>query len=166
MALSPGAALGSRIAAASLLALFAAASGAQTRFAVSADGQEVADSTTRLTWRRCVEGMRWDGKTCGGKAATYKYAGAKQAAETAASGGKAWRIPSREELVALVDKTSKKKPLIDAKAFPNTPKAAFWALREGSDDDLNAWLVSFSTGRVSGNAGQKKFPLRLVRSGS
>ena len=106
------------------------------------------------------------GAPCGGKAATYKYAGAKQAAETAASGGKAWRIPSREELVALVDKTSKKKPLIDAKAFPNTPKAAFWALREGSDDDLNAWLVSFSTGRVSGNAGQKKFPLRLVRSGS
>jgi len=165
MALSRGAALGSRIAACTLLALAAAASHAQGRYAISSDGQEVTDSTGHLTWRRCAEGMRWDGKTCTGKAATYKYAGAKQAAETAASGGKAWRIPTREELVALLDKTTKKKPLIDAKAFPGTPKAAFWAIREGHDDDLNAWLVNFSSGRVSGNAGQKKFPLRLVRSG-
>lgn len=164
MALSRKAA--ARIAAASLLALFAAASGAQGRFAVSANGQEVTDASAHLVWRRCAEGMRWDGKTCSGKAATYKYAAAKQAAETAAGGGKAWRIPTREELVALLDKTTKKKPLIDAKAFPNTPKAAFWAIREGHDDDLNAWLVSFSSGRVSGNAGQKKFPLRLVRSNS
>jgi hypothetical protein len=155
--------LGARTAAA-LFALFAAVSGAQGRFAVSADGQEVTDSGTQLVWRRCAEGMRWDGKTCSGKAATYKYPGAKQAAETAAAGGKAWRIPTREELVALLDKKTKKKPLIDTKAFPNTPKAAFWAIREGHDDDLNAWLVSFSSGRVSGNAGQKKFPLRLVRS--
>jgi Protein of unknown function (DUF1566). len=64
MALSRGAALGSRIAACTLLALAAAASHAQGRYAISSDGQEVTDSTSHLTWRRCAEGMRWDGKTC------------------------------------------------------------------------------------------------------
>ena len=36
-------------------------------------------------------------------------------------------------------------------------------MRPGSDDDLNAWLVNFANGKVSGNTGQRKFPLRLVR---
>jgi hypothetical protein len=82
----------------------------------------------------------------------------------AKSGGKAWRIPTKDELVALLDKNTKKKPRIDVNAFPQTPAQPFWATRPGSDDDLNAWLVSFANGKVSGNTGQRKFPLRLVRT--
>jgi hypothetical protein len=153
---------GSRLAALSLLALAAASSQAQGRFTVSADGQEVTDSTTQLTWRRCAEGLAWNGKTCAGKLAKYKYGAAK----TAASGvGKGWRIPSRDELVGLVD-MNRKKPRIDPVAFPGTPSLPFWATKEGSTDDLNAWLVSFANGKVRGNLGEAKFPLRLVRAGS
>ncbi len=156
--------LGPRIAALSLLALAATTSQAQTRFTISSDGQEVTDSTSKLAWRRCAEGLRWDGKACGGKLMTYKYAQAKDAAADAAKGGaKAWRIPTKDELVGLVDKTAKKKPRIDVKAFPQTPAQPTWAMRPGSDDDLNAWLVNFANGKVSGNTGQRKFPLRLVR---
>src|SRR5205085_2223678 len=71
MALSRAAALGPRIAAFALLALVAGASHGQGRFAISADGQEVTDSTSRLTWRRCAEGMRWDGKTCSGRLVNF-----------------------------------------------------------------------------------------------
>jgi hypothetical protein len=167
MALSRRAALGSRFAAAcALLAFFAAPAHAQGRFTISADGQEVTDSTTQLTWRRCAEGERWDGKACSGKATRFSYAGAKQAAESAKNGGKAWRVPTRDELVALVDMQAKKKPKIDTSAFPNTPNAPFWASRPGSDDNLNAWLVNFGNGKVHANLGQAKFPLRLVRSAS
>ncbi len=49
MTLSRAAALGPRLAALALFALAACASHAQGRFAVSADGQEVTDSTARLT---------------------------------------------------------------------------------------------------------------------
>ena len=158
---------GLRIAAAALLALAAAASHSQERFAVSADGQEVTDSTTRLTWRRCAEGLHWDGKACSGKLAKFSYRTAKgAAADTARREGKAWRIPAKDELVGIVDMKQKKKPRIDAKAFPQTPSAYFWATREGTDDDLNAWLVSLSNGKVHGNTGQAKFPLRLVRGGA
>jgi hypothetical protein len=166
MTLSRPAASGPRLLALALLALAACASHAAGRFAVSADGQEVTDSTSGLTWRRCAEGMRWDGKACSGKLLKYSYAAAKQqAASDAKADGKAWRIPSKDELIALVD-MAKKKPRIDPQAFPQTPSAPFWATREGSDDNLNAWLVSFANGKVRGNVGQAKFPLRLVRAAS
>ena len=165
MTLLRPATLGPRIAALALLACFAAASHGQTRFTISSDGQEVTDTTTKLVWRRCAEGLRWDGKACSGKLMTFKYSQAKDAAADAAKkDSKAWRIPTKDELVTLVDMTTKKKPRIDAKAFPQTPSQPFWAMRPGSDDDLNAWLVNFANGKVHGNAGQRKFPLRLVRA--
>jgi hypothetical protein len=157
--------LGPRITALALLACFASASQGQGRFTTSSDGQEVTDATTRLVWRRCAEGLRWNGKACSGKLRTFKYSDAKEAAAGAAKDdAKAWRIPTKDELVALVDKTAKKKPRIDIQAFPQTPAQPFWAMRPGSDDDLNAWLVNFANGKVHGNAGQRKFPLRLVRA--
>ena len=154
------AAFGSRLAALSLLALAATSSQAQDRFTTSADGQEVTDATTKLVWRRCAEGLKWNGKTCAGKLLKVKYAGAKSAA---ASAGNGWRLPTREELVTLVD-MAKKKPKTDSAAFPATPSLPFWATKHGSTDDLNAWLVSFANGKVRGNLGEAKFPLRLVRS--
>ena len=158
---------GPRIAALAVFALVATASHGQGRFSISSDGQDVTDTTTKLAWRRCAEGLRWDGKACSGKLMKYKYPEAKDAAAAAAKAdGKAWRIPTRDELVALVDKTAKKKPRIDVKAFPQTPAQPFWAMRPGTDDDLSAWLVNFSNGKVSGNAGQRRFPLRLVRTGA
>lgn len=150
-----------------LLAVFALCGLATTaqagdRYTVSADGQEVRDTTTQLTWRRCAEGQRFDGKACLGKPMRLSYAGAKKAADAAGSG---WRVPTLQELVGLVDKKAKK-PKIDAQAFPKAPNLSFWASRQGSDDDLGAWLVSFANGKVTGNVGQTKFPLRLVKSGA
>jgi hypothetical protein len=138
---------------------------AQGRFTVSADGQQVTDSTSGLVWRRCAEGMKWNGSICAGKPLRVKFTDAKAAARAPAADGKAWRLPSREELRSLVDAKAKKKPKIDVAAFPNTPPLSFWAVREGSDDNLNAWLISFANGKLYGNVGQAKFPLRLVRSG-
>jgi hypothetical protein len=166
MALSRLASFAPRFAAFALLACAAAATQSQGRFTTSADGQEVTDGTTHLTWRRCAVGTSWDGKACSGKLAKFSYAAAKQAsASTAKSESKAWRLPTRDELFGLVD-MKQKKPRIDPQAFPKTPALPFWATRPGSDDDLNAWLVNFSTGKVHGNAGQAKFPLRLVRAAS
>ena len=150
------------IAVAALAAAVLAATGAahaQGRFTVSADGQEVTDSSTRLVWRRCAEGTRFDGKACAGKATRYSYAAAKKAA----AGG--WRVPTREELGGLLDRGAKKKPrIVDTAVFPQTPSTGFWASKPGSDDDLNAWVVNFSNGQTRANLGQAKFPLRLVRA--
>ena len=156
-----------RIAALALLALAATTSQAQGRYTISADGSEVTDTTTRLVWKRCAEGLRWDGKACSGKLMKFKYAEAKQRVAAASTGNAAgWRIPSLSELKGILDRKAKKKPLIDPDAFPDTPKQQFWATRPGTDDDLNAWLVNFSNGKTYGNVGASRFPLRLVRGGS
>ena len=140
---------------------------AEERFTVSADGTEVLDTTTNLLWQRCAEGTKWDGKACTGKPALLKYGAAKEsAAAVEKASGKPWRIPTKDELKGIVVKVKKKKPTIDVAAFPNTPPTLFWASREGFKDDLNAWLVSFGNGRVYGNTGERKFPLRLVRPNS
>jgi len=160
------AAIGSRCAAFALFAFVTAAVHAEDRFVISSDGQEVTDSTTKLVWRRCGEGQSWDGKTCTGKLAKFSFAGAKQASDAAAASGKAWRIPNREELVTLYDAKLKRAPKIDGRIFPQATNGPFWATRAGTDDNLNAWVVNFRNGRVSGYGGMKTFPLRLVRNAS
>jgi hypothetical protein len=147
-----------------LLAVAATPAQAQARFTVSADGQEVMDTRTNLLWRRCAEGMLWDGKACSGKPAKFNFAGAKkQAASAAKIAGKDWRVPTKDELRGIVVK-SKTKPMTDIAAFPNTPSAMFWATRPGFNDNLNAWLVHFGNGRVYGNSNEGRFHLRLVRN--
>jgi len=148
-----------------LLAMGGTQTYAADRFTPSADGQEVTDTTTGLVWRRCVEGMEWNGSACKMKPLKFKLAAAKERAAGAAKAtNTAWRIPNKDELAGIVAKT-KSRPRIDLTAFPNTPSAVYWALRPELDDNLNAWLVNFNTGRVLGNSGQSKFMLRLVRTG-
>ena len=140
----------------------AALSQAPARFVASGDGQEVLDTKTSLVWRRCAEGMLFDGTTCKGKVLKFKFADAKGHAGSAAPAeGKGWRVPTKEELATLVIK-QKAKPLIDAEAFPNTPKGLYWAKRPGFDDNLNAWMMDFNNGHTYGGTGSKQ-ALRLVR---
>lgn len=137
---------------------------AQSRFTISADGQEVLDAQARLTWRRCAEGMNWNGTTCVGKATKFSYGAAKkQATNVATQSGQAWRLPAKDELLGIVQK-GKAKPLIDTAAFPGTPAALFWATRPEVEDNLNAWIVNFRNGHVYGNTGSKAPHLRLVRT--
>lgn len=130
---------------------------ADARFVVSADGQEVTDTQTKLVWQRCAVGLKWDGKTCAGKATKATLKDAK-----AAPAG--WRLPTKDELKGLVDKSAKKAK-IDATAFPGTPGGIFWAGKPEANDDLGAWLVDFRNGKVFGNTRKSTHLVRLVRAG-
>lgn len=129
---------------------------ADGRFVISADGQEVTDTQTKLVWQRCTVGQSWDGKTCAGKASKVTLAKAKEM-------GPNWRLPTKDELTGLVDKTQKK-PMIDKAAFPGTPAAIFWSTRPEATDNLGAWLVDFKNGRVFGNTRKASYMVRLVRA--
>lgn len=147
-----------------ILGLVAVSAHAQDRYVISTDGQEVTDNSSHLTWRRCAEGTSWLGSACVGKPTKLSLADAKAwAASQSAASGKSWRLPSESELTTLVDKT-KKKPKIDAVAFPGTPPTTFWCTRPGVDDNLNAYLVNFANGKVTASLGEAKVALRLVRA--
>lgn len=126
--------------------------GAQTRFMISANGAEVTDNHTSLTWRRCVEGMTWSGSACTGSPLSLTHSGAFARAKTQSG----WRLPNVKELASIVDDAVYESnggnadvAMIDPAAFPNTPQTRYWASTPQVGFPALAWLVSFYNGLVS-----------------
>ena len=140
---------------------------ALAEYSYSADGSEVTDSITGLTWRRCSEGMAWSGGTCTGTAASYTHEGALQRATSEATASKAWRLPNVLELSSITKAGEAVNPSIDTTAFPQTPNSIFWSSSPYVyvSDASSAWNVDFSNGVVSGfNASRYvSYKVRLVR---
>ena len=151
---------------AAFLVIAASSSQAETtRYTASADGQEVTDSQTNLIWRRCAEGMNWDGTTCAGAASGFTHEAALQrAAAQAVSAGIAWRLPNIKELSSIADK-SRSNPAISPTAFPATPSHWFWSASPVVGYSGVAWVVFFGDGHVGGGSRYDAFYMRLVRAG-
>lgn len=149
-----------------LLGILSGVASAQP-YVTSTDGTEVTDQKTGLIWRRCVEGMNWDGLTCAGAASTYTHEAALQRATSQAnSTAITWRLPNIKELASIADKTLSS-PAIDAMAFPVTPASMFWSSSPVIDVDLDfpAWGVLFNDGLVDYEDRASSAYVRLVRAG-
>jgi len=147
-----------------LLGIMPVAASAQP-YTISTDGSEVTDQKTGLIWRRCSEGMSWNGTTCAGTASTYTHEAALQrAAAQASSTGVAWRLPNIKELTSIADK-SRSNPAIDTTAFPATPANWFWSASPDVGGSNYAWFVYFYYGGVDGNGRDSSYYVRLVRAG-
>ncbi len=130
-------------------------------FTISADGSEVTDQKTGLIWRRCTEGLSWDGATCAGTPTAFTHEAALQyAAAQASTTGIAWRLPNIKELVSIADR-SKTNPAIDATAFPGTPSSAFWSATPYVGVPSYAWYAY--DGTVLGYYRVDSHYIRLVR---
>lgn len=68
------------------------------RYTFNEKGCEVTDTETALTWKRCPEGMIWDGDTCSGTATEFTWEEAKE--YTSIQRGD-WRMPINDELLNL-----------------------------------------------------------------
>lgn len=133
------------------------------RYTPSADLTEMTDTKTGLIWRRCVEGMSWNGSTCSGTAGSYTHVQALLHANKESTASKPWRLPNIKELSSLVDR-SKSKPSIDSAAFPATPSSLFWSSSPVIDAPNNTWIVNFNFGAPdSGVLRSGSNALRLVR---
>lgn len=131
-------------------------------YLISANGTEVTDQATGLIWRRCHEGMNWNGTTCAGVDDKFDHEEALQhAAAQASSIGVAWRLPNIKELTSIVDKR-RHYPAIDTTAFSATPGSGFWSVSFENPKDIR--YVSFGHGfaRLNGRNGYAH--VRLVRS--
>ncbi len=133
---------------------------AQERFTPSADGLEISDRKTGLTWRRCAEGMTWKGRTCTGEAGYYSQS---EAASRARAAGGTWRLPDLKELssiVALRDAEPGKAP-VDQAAFPGTPLARFWTSTPVGPGYFT--YVSFTDGSAGESPRNSPGAMRLVK---
>ena len=79
-----------------------------------------------------------------------------------------WRLPTRRELLSIVDSGRTPAPTIDISYFPNTASNYYWSsdVYAGDFSGNTAWSVRFSSGAtVSGNDKTVASPVRLVRNG-
>ena len=140
--------------------LLASGSAWAVRYSYSTDGSQVIDSTTGLTWQRCVAGMSWNGTTCTGTAATYTHEAALAYAKTQTG----WKLPNIKELGSIVDRT-RSNPAIDITAFPATPAGYTWSASPYAGSSNGAWNVHFNNGGVNSYGRLNSFYVRLVRAG-
>jgi hypothetical protein len=93
----------------------------------------VYDTRTKLTWQGAVD------------ASTYTWANATTYCTNLSLQGTGWRLPTRAELLTLVDPT-KSNPAIDQTAFPSTPHEWFWSSSPYVGSAGSAWGVAFNFG--------------------
>lgn len=131
-------------------------------YTISADGNEVTDQKTGLIWRRCAEGMNWDGATCAGVASKFNHEAALQrAAAQTKDTGIDWRLPNIKELSSIADKKSS---TTRRAAFPATPAGWFWSTSPGTGNSVGTWRVAFYNGNVSSRYHRNNLYVRLVRA--
>lgn len=134
---------------------------AQVRYTYSTAGDEVTDTKTGLTWRRCSEGQAWSGGTCTGTAATYTHEQALARA-TSQAGVAGWRLPNVKELTSIADRT-RSSSAIDTTAFPATPADFYWSSTPYAGKASDAWFVYFGNGFVGHLPRSLTYHVRLVR---
>jgi hypothetical protein len=131
-----------------------------TRYVVR--GNEVYDTTTKLTWQRCTMGRQWEeGAGCAGTALPMNWEMAMQ------QGRNGWRLPVKEELETLVSGNCVK-PAINRSIFPDVGEGSpwwYWTSTPYTKDAAGAWAVHFIDGDSGYNFPHKKGAVRLVRSG-
>lgn len=127
-------------------ALPALADAPPSRYTFPATGT-VHDTRTNLTWQRDVDAGSY----------TQSAAASYCTGLTLANGG--WRLPTRAELLTLVDPT-KYNPAIDTSAFPSTPSDFFWSSSAYSGV---AWSVYFNSGSSSDFVPGATYRVRCVR---
>jgi Protein of unknown function (DUF1566) len=135
---------------------------ANDRFTYSANGAEVTDSSTGMTWLRCSEGQQFSNDRCVGKATEYNYKAALAHAKSRVSREAAWRVPSIDELGTLVVKSGRP-AAIDTNAFPDTVANRYWSSSPHDTDATQAMIVLFKDGHVFKYHRNNKAHVRLVR---
>jgi hypothetical protein len=117
----------------------------------------VYDAVTKLSWAR----------TAAANVSSIDQATSACAAAAATLGG-AWRVPTRIELVSLIDFTQPSgQPTIDPVAFPDTPAAPYWTSSAvpGDGGPSGYWSVSFATG-LAANTAPAATTVRCVSGGT
>jgi hypothetical protein len=121
-------------------------------------GDVVVDRVTRLVWQRAVlpGSHTWDEARAA--CACLSLAGHDD-----------WRLPTRMELVSLVDYT-RSEPAIDVTAFPDTPPEWFWTSSPLADETLPAaagaafaWFVYFENGFSNYHETDARYRVRCLR---
>lgn len=118
----------------------------------------VLDRVTGLWWQRIVD----QGP---GEAGGFVWRDAlEHCADLVAGGHDDFRLPTRLELVSIVD-PSRTDPAIDGEAFPDTPPEGFWTASDVATDPEQSFSLHFLFGDTSTSVRDSEQAVRCVRGG-
>jgi len=128
-------------------------------------GAEFTDTTTGLVWRRCGHGASWsaDGR-CIGVVEPVSYA---EAIAVARAAGPPWRLPTADELVALLDDACRD-PAADPAVMPDVlldssgEPSFYWTTTEAGFEDMMV-TIDFRHGFADMHSKGMTYFVRLVR---
>jgi hypothetical protein len=103
----------------------------------------VYDTQTKLAWQRNLPGSYMPSCSMS-RICTWEEANI-YCSQLEISGMTGWRLPTRSELLTLVDRTEVNPP-IDQKAFPATPLGSFWSSTPPANASTSKWYVDFTRG--------------------
>ncbi|AOW11976.1 hypothetical protein LPB72_02680 [Hydrogenophaga crassostreae] len=123
-----------------------------------------------------VTGLIWEGKQASGTRAgsnTYTHLGNGLASDASGyvaavntanlCGFSDWRLPTRHELMNIVDNGRATTPKINTTWFPNTAASDHWSAEGDSTNNANAWVVRFEFAIAKIGARSNANAVRLVR---
>lgn len=136
-----------------------------SKYTVNADGTVTAP-TTRLMWKRCLEGQTLSGGVCSGVPTYYVWADALAAANSSEfAGHDDWRLPNPKELFSIVEDRCGA-PVLNADLFPISGIFGVWSstpMGIGYDDFLGwIWMMSLE-GFVEVTSSIQEIQVLLVR---
>jgi hypothetical protein len=119
-------------------------------YTVNSDGT-VTDDVTTLIWQRAVPPVSYRDQANASFPVAQNVYTQLEAAQRCASMGPGWRLPTRLELMTLVDyRVIDSGPTIDAAAFPDTPVDFPYWTSSPYVGFPSAWAVDFSRGTTIG----------------
>lgn len=126
----------------------------------------VYDTRTKLWWQQKPSDYspicsgKYDEQSVAGDACAWDHANDYCAALSLA-GIVNWRLPTRAELLTIVDRTEAH-PAVDKEVFPGVPDDWFWSSTELAIDNSQAWLINFDYGTSSQGAKEAAGRVRCV----
>ena len=137
---------------------------------IKTDDNSLQDKDNFFSWydpaaeRNHGEAGKRDGGRCKGKADCDTQAYVQAFNQQQLCGFNDWRLPSREEMLTLIDSSKGSRASINVDYFPQTVASWYWTASSNPDKPEHAWFVLFRNGIALNAPKQQPKHVRLVRN--
>lgn len=134
-------------------------------FTDNGDGT-VTDDNTGLIWQKQPDNTVYNWYQASGTYdATYNPSSQNACSSLNLGGHSDWRLPSKKELITLVDYSVTPGPTINTAYFPGTKSDAYWTSPTYAGHTSSAWRITFDEGGAGFTAKSGNHFVRCVRGG-
>lgn len=121
----------------------------------------VRDFRTNLVWAKCSRGFTYSAGTCTGSGLVADWSVSLNYCNSLALAGRAWRLPSVNEMLSISDK-SLSGIVISPAVFPNAVAAIHWTSTTTGSNPVSAFGFDLSDGMVAANGKTSTYEARCV----